>query len=91
MSFKNHKFFKTIIIMSDTNDKNLNGDNSDAESEYQIEEIDLMENPLYQVLSTLLEDSSGNNLCECINAFRESIDTQNKLMLSLLQKLSKTN
>ncbi len=46
---------------------------------------------MYQVLSTLLEDSSGNNLCECINAFRESIDTQNKLMLGLLTKLSETN
>ena len=76
--------------MSNNDNKNMNGDNSDNE-EYIVEEIDLTENPLYQVLSTLLEDSSGNNLCECINAFRESIDTQNKLMLGLLTKLSETN
>ena len=77
--------------MSNNDDKNMNGGNSDNDSDYLVEEIDLTENPLYQVLSTLLEDSSGNNLCECINAFRESIDTQNKLMLTLLKKLSETN
>ena len=77
--------------MSDNKDnKNRNNSDieSDAESDYLVEEIDLTENPLYQVLSSLLEDSEGNNLCECINSFRESVDTQNKLMLKLLEKLN---
>ena len=44
-----------------------NDQNGGYSSDYSIEEIDLTENPLYQVLSTLLEDAEGSNLCECLN------------------------
>ena len=58
------------------------------ESESEYEEIDLTENSLYQVLSTILEDSEGNNLCECINKLRETMEFQNKLVFDLLSKLA---
>tara|TARA_B100001964_G_C14186782_1_gene578992 strand:+ start:632 stop:838 length:207 start_codon:yes stop_codon:yes gene_type:complete len=63
------------------------GSESDG-SEYIVEEIDLTTNPLYQVLSTLLEDSQGNNICECINNLTNSINNHNQLVLQLLEKLN---
>jgi len=63
------------------------GSESDG-SEYIVEEIDLTTNPLYQVLSTLLEDSQGNNICECINNLNKSITIHNQLILQLLEKLN---
>ena len=65
-----------------------NDQNGGYSSDYSIEEIDLTENPLYQVLSTLLEDAEGSNLCECLNNLNDSLKKHNKLMDLLLKKLS---
>jgi len=65
------------------------GSDSGSGSEYSdIEEIDLTENPLYQVLSTLLEDNEGNNICSCINKLTDTIAEHNKLLLQLLSNKS---
>ena len=56
-------------------------------SEYSDEEIDLTENPLYQVLSTLLEDAEGNNLCECVNNLNDTLKKQTQVLELLLNKL----
>ena len=71
-------------------DSSLGSDSdSGSGSEYSdIEEIDLTENPLYQVLSTLLEDNEGNNICTCINRLTDNIAEHNKLLLQLLSNKS---
>ena len=79
------------IEESDSNSDSSLGTDSDSGSgsEYSdIEEIDLTENPLYQVLSTLLEDNEGNNICSCINRFTDTISEHNKLLLQLLSNKS---
>ena len=55
--------------------------------EYDVEEIDLTEDRMYQVLSTMLEDTEGNNICECVNRLNQNFDTHNKLLLKILEKL----
>lgn len=68
-------------------DSNKPNDDDGYASDYSIEEIDLTENPLYQVLSTLLEDAEGNNLCECVNNLNQNIKKQNQLIELLITKL----
>ena len=70
--------------MSDAGSDSDVGLDSDG-SEYIVEEIDLTTNPLYQVLSTLLEDSQGNNICECINNLNKSVTIHNQLIQQLLE------
>jgi hypothetical protein len=55
--------------------------NSDSETV-----IDLTENPLYQVLSTLLEDEEGNNLCYHLSNITLAIQENTKMMKKLLEK-----
>tara|TARA_B110000977_G_scaffold195530_1_gene274155 strand:- start:347 stop:577 length:231 start_codon:yes stop_codon:yes gene_type:complete len=59
----------------------------DSHSEYDVEEIDLTEDRMYQILSTMLEDNTGNNICECVNKLNQNFDTHNKLLLQILEKL----
>ena len=42
---------------------------------------------MYQILSTMLEDNTGNNICECVNKLNQNFDTHNKLLLQILEKL----
>jgi 2-succinyl-5-enolpyruvyl-6-hydroxy-3-cyclohexene-1-carboxylate synthase len=54
-------------------------DNEEEEEEEEgleeedIEEIDITEDPLYQVLSAVLEDEEGNNIVECINELKQAV------------------
>lgn len=63
-----------------------NDDVADNDSEYT--EIDLTENPLYQVLSTFFESSEGYNLCDIIIALKDSVDQQNQLLKILVEQNS---
>ena len=72
--------------VSDSDISNL--DDSGSESEIEYEEIDLMDNPLYQVLSTLFEDEEGNNLCTIMKSLVQSVDANTKLLNKLLKKKS---
>ena len=65
----------------------VNTPDFDSQSEYDVEEIDLTEDRMYQVLSTMLEDHNGNNICECVNKLNQNFDTHNKLLLQILEKL----
>ena len=65
----------------------VNTPDFDSQSDYEVEEIDLTEDRLYQVLSTMLEDTNGNNICECVNKLNQNFDTHNKLLLQILNKL----
>ena len=55
-----------------------------AESEY--EEIDLTENPLYQVLSAFFENEEGENLCDHISKLTSAVEKNTKLMENFLKK-----
>lgn len=61
---------------------------SDSDSEVEFEEIDLTDNPLYQVLSTLFEDEEGNNLCTILKSLVVSVDSNTKAIHKLLKKRS---
>ena len=74
--------------MSDPSTPNNNDGYQSDYSEYSDVEIDLTENPLYQVLSTLLEDAQGNNLCECVNNLNDTLKKQTQVLELLLNKLT---
>jgi len=63
----------------ESNDSEEDGDDEeDGEEEEEleeedIEEIDITEDPLYQVLSAVLEDEEGNNIVESINELKQAI------------------
>ena len=57
---------------------------SDDETEY--EEIDLTENPLYQVLSAFFENEQGENLCDHIAKLTLAVETNTKIMEKLLKQ-----
>ena len=62
---------------------------ADDDSEYT--EIDLTENPLYQVLSTFFESSEGYNLCDILIALKDSVDQNNQLLRFLAEKSLSNN
>tara|TARA_B100001287_G_C22459725_1_gene424454 strand:+ start:275 stop:619 length:345 start_codon:yes stop_codon:yes gene_type:complete len=68
-------------------DSDESDDDSDSDIEY--EEIDLTDNPLYQVLSTLFEDEEGNNLCTILKSLVKSVDANTNALHKLLKKKSK--
>ncbi len=50
--------------------------------------IDLTENPLYQVLSALLEDEQGNNICHHLQCITGAIEENTKMMKKFMEKLA---
>lgn len=71
--------------MSDRSDnQNNEEEKSFAESEY--EEIDLTENPLYQVLSAFFENEEGENLCDHLAKLTLAVEQNTKMMESFLKK-----
>ena len=71
----------------DSDGSDVNPDLSDysdgggSESEY--EEIDVTENPVFQVLSAFLETEDGKNICDILQDIRCSLD-KNTAMLKKL-------
>ena len=61
-------------------------DDSDEGSDIEYEEIDLTDNPLYQVLSTLFEDEEGNNLCTILKSLVKSVNDNTHVLNKLLKK-----
>jgi len=59
-------------------------DVSDDESEY--EEIDLTENPLYQVLSAFFENEQGENLCDHIAKLTLAVENSTKVIEKLMKQ-----
>lgn len=69
--------------VNDNNEDNNDDDDSEA-SESEYEEIDLTDNPLYQVLSAFFETEDGDNLCDILAGIKKSIDTNNQLLKAIL-------
>ena len=70
-------------------DESASENESDSDSDIEYEEIDLTDNPLYQVLSTLFEDEEGNNLCTILKSLVQSVDANTNALNRLLKKKSK--
>ena len=56
----------------------MSSNRSEDKSEY--ENVYLMDNPMYQVLSVLLMDNEGNNVCHNINRLASAIENNNKIL-----------
>ena len=63
---------------------------SESEEEYsgeesdEYEELDLTDNPMYQVLSTFFEDEEGNNICDYIGRLTDAVRDNTKMLSALL-------
>ena len=65
------------------------GYGSGSESEY--EEVNITENPLYQVLSVFFEDDNGRNLCDKLDDVREAINRNTQVQKDILKQLLNKN
>ena len=65
------------------------GYGSGSESEY--EEVNITENPLYQVLSVFFEDDNGRNLCDKLDDVREAINRNTQVQKDILKQLLKSD
>ena len=63
------------------------GDSEEDESEY--EEIDVTDNPLYQVLSAFFENEEGENVCDHLKDLSNAVRENTKMMYKLLEQFSK--
>ncbi len=52
-------------------------------SDLDVEVIDLTENPLYQVLSQLLENEKGENLCDVLTRLVDAVNENTKVLRNL--------
>ena len=68
----------------DAEEVDVEVDVSEDESEY--EEIDLTENPLYQVLSAFFENEQGENLCDHIAKLTLAVENSTKVMEKLMKQ-----
>jgi len=55
----------------------------DGESESEYEEVDVSDNPLYQVLSAFFETDDGKNICDLLSDIRVSIDRNTQVLLKV--------
>ena len=62
---------------------------TDTESEY--EEVDITENPLYQVLSVFFEDDNGKNLCSKLDDITDAINRNTRVQQALLKHLASSS
>lgn len=60
-------------------DDESDGDESE-EDDSEYEELDLTDNPMYQVLSAFFEDEEGHNLCDHIKDLSEAVRENTKML-----------
>lgn len=70
--------------------KDVSINDSEPESE-EYEEIDLTENPLYQVLSAFFENEKGENLVDHLAKLTAAIETNTKMLETVLTNAKKTS
>lgn len=57
----------------------------EEEEDSEFEEIDVTDNPLYQVLSAFFETEEGENICEILKDLNETLRENMKMMNKLLK------
>ena len=60
--------------------------NEDDDEESEYEEVDLSENPMYQVLSTLLENENGDNVVDMLERLVLAVNRNTDTMAKLYNK-----
>ena len=60
-------------------------DNDSEYNESEFEEIDVTDNPLYQVLSAFFETEEGENVCDILKDLGEAVRENTKMMSKLLK------
>jgi len=60
-------------------------DNESDYSDSEFEEIDVTDNPLYQVLSAFFETEEGENVCDILKDLSDSVRENTKMMSRLLK------
>ena len=73
--------------IDETTTPETKNEDDDEESEY--EEVDLSENPMYQVLSTLLENENGDNVVDMLERLVMAVNRNTDTMAKLYSKNSK--
>jgi len=71
---------------TDLNDDEAVEVEEDSDDETEYEEIDLTENPLYQVLSAFFENEDGENLCDHLAKLILAVESNTKMMEKLLKQ-----
>ncbi len=84
------KELSKVVEESDNeeNSEQLSDTDNDGESEYDesdFEEIDVTDNPLYQVLSAFFETEEGENLCDILKDLGDAVRENTKMMSKLLK------
>lgn len=69
------------------NDRDSEFDSDEDDSEY--EEIDVTDNPLYQVLSAFFETEEGENMCDIMKDLTDAVRDNTKMMSKLLKDKNK--
>ena len=66
-------------------DKVIDSHDGENVSESEYEEIDMTDNPLYQVLSAFFETENGDNLCDVLVDLKKSVDKNTAVVTKLLK------
>ena len=75
------------VIEDDNSEQNELSDTEDSECEdSEFEEIDVTDNPLYQVLSAFFETEEGENICDILKEFVEVVRENTKVMTKLIKQ-----
>lgn len=64
---------------------NDNEDSYNEDSESEFEEIDVTDNPLYQVLSAFFETEEGENICDILKDINESVRENTRALNKLMR------
>jgi hypothetical protein len=64
---------------------NDNEDSYNDDSESEFEEIDVTDNPLYQVLSAFFETEEGENICDILKDINESVRENTRALNKLMR------
>ena len=72
------------LNLSDSDHDESDNDEESSGSEY--EEIDVTDNPLYQVLSAFFETEDGENICDILKDLGDAVRENTKMLNKVLKK-----
>ena len=66
-------------------------DAGDHKSESEYEEVDYSDHPMYVILSTMLQDDSGDNICDHLKKLTAAVEANTAMMAALLKNKTDVN
>lgn len=79
------------VVENESNSELLQHEYAHTDTESEYEEVDITENPLYQVLSVFFEDDNGKNLCSKLDDITDAINRNTRVQQALLKHLASNN